>query len=206
VSFTRETVITITEIDILKRLKVERECMRLPFFKEARGGPAAHARSPSPAIDFPVQFRPRLIADLRRSHATAHEAMRALLDRCRAGRTDEAIARLRAFAEAFRRAGLAKSVHLYPYLRWALRQDPAAALQLRAIHRGTDVAATQVEATMSAYLEAPWAALQRRRFVHDVATTARTFVQILREEEESIFPLYLPPGQYKFVGSERAQA
>lgn len=193
-------------MDILPPSKVERERMRLPFFKEARGGPAARARSPSPAIDFPVQFRPRLVSDLRRDHATAHEAMRALLDHGRAGRTDEAVARMRVFADAFRRAGLSKAVHLYPYLRWALRQDPAATLQLRAIHRGTDVAATQVEATMSAYLEAPWAALQRRRFVHDVATTARTFVQILREEEESIFPLYLPPGQYKFVGSERAQA
>lgn len=178
--------------------------MRLPFFKEARGGPAARVRSPAPAIDFPVQFRPRLVADLRRGHATAHEAMRALLDHCRTGRTDEAIARMRFFAEAFRRAGLTKAVHLYPYLRWALRQDPAATLQLRAIHRSVDLSTTQVEATMSAYLEAPWGALQRKRFVHDVAGTARTFVQILREEEASIFPLYLPPGQYKFVESERS--
>ncbi len=132
--------------------------------------------------------------------------MRSLLDRCRAGHADEAVARMRFFAEVFRRAGLAKSVHLYPYLRWALRNDVSATMQLRAIHRSVDLASTQVEATMSAYLEAPWGPLHRRRFVRDVAAAARTFVQIVREEEASVFPLYLPPGQYKFVGWERSSA
>lgn len=182
--------------------------MRLPFFKEAGSDQAPRAGSPPPssAIDFPVQFRPRLVPGLRHCHASAHEAMRSLLDRCRAGHTDEAVARMRFFAEVFRRAGLAKSVHLYPYLRWALRNDVLATMQLRAIHRSVDLASTQVEATMSAYLEAPWGPLQRRRFVRDVAAAARTFVQIVREEEASVFPLYLPPGQYKFVGWERSSA
>lgn len=110
---------------------------------------------------------------------------------------------MRFFAEVFRRVGLTKSVQLYPYLRWALRHAPAATMQLCAVQRHLDAATMRVDATMSGYLEAPWGPGRRHRFARDVAGSARTFAQILREEEASIFPLYLPPGQYTFVGWER---
>ena len=49
------------------------------------------------------------------------------------------------------------------------------------------------------YLDAPWDSYRRRRFVHDVVRVAGLFAQMLRQEESTLLPLYMPPGQYRYI-------
>jgi hypothetical protein len=51
------------------------------------------------------------------------------------------------------------------------------------------------------YLDSPWDSYRRRRFVHDVVRVAQLFSQSVRQEESTLLPLYMPPGQYRYVES-----
>jgi hypothetical protein len=156
------------------------------------------------ALGSGVRFRPRLPAQILRDHEVARREMRALLDACRAQDEDAEIACLRRYADAFRRATLAKSVQFFPYLRWALEKDRLATIQFKSTHRDIERNALSIEAILSEYLESPWDGYRRRRFVHDVVRIAQLYSQIVRYEESTLLPLYLSPGQYRYVDGARA--
>jgi hypothetical protein len=151
------------------------------------------------ALSGAVRFRPRLTAQILRDHEVARQQMRALLDACRAHDEDAEIVCLRRFADSYRRSGLSKSVQLYPYLRWALEKDRMATIQFKSTHRELERSALLIEAVLTDYLDSPWDSYRRRRFVHDVVRIAGLFSQSVRQEESTLLPLYMPPGQYRYV-------
>jgi hypothetical protein len=151
------------------------------------------------ALNGAVRFRPRLTAQLLRDHEVSRQQMRALLDACRAHDEDAEITGLRRFADSYRRSGLIKSVQLYPYLRWALEKDRMATIQFKSTHRELERSTLLIEAVLTDYLDAPWDSYRRRRFVHDVVRIAGLFSQALRQEESTLLPLYMPPGQYRYI-------
>jgi hypothetical protein len=153
------------------------------------------------ALTGAVRFRPRLTAELLDEHELTRQQMRSLLDACRAKDEDAEIVCLRRFADAFRRTGLIKSVQLYPYLRWALENDRMATIQFKSTHREIERAALLIEAVLTDYLDSPWDSYHRRRFVHDVVRVAQLFSQSVRQEESTLLPLYMPPGQYRYIES-----
>lgn len=167
---------------------------------------AAPMESPEPmtADDFesrlvPVRFRPRLIAELVQEHETVRGAMRAVLDACRCHDEDAQIIGLQRFAVTFRHLCLAKSVQLYPYLRWALEQDRMATIQFKAVLAEVQRSVRGIEALLDDYLEAPWLSERRHRVMMDVAAIAHRLAPAMQQEEANIFPFYLPPGQYRYV-------
>ncbi len=113
----------------------------------------------------------------------------------------KAIVAMRKFAEEHRRLGLLRSVFLCPYLRWAMSRDSAASQQLQSIYGELARSTLFVEATLVRYLESPWDEERRRNFVRETAALARAFGQSLRIEASHLLPIYLPPGQYRFVSS-----
>jgi hypothetical protein len=167
--------------------------------KRDRSFPPRDARAPGG--DFPVRFRPRLIQELKQDHQEAREAMHAVLGSCRTHAADDVVLRMQRFGEVFRRSGLLKSVQLYPYLQWALQRDRAATMQLKSLHRSIGHSTMQVDAALSRYLEAPWNRQQRDHYARDVAQAAQVFARMVRQEESAVFPLYLPPGHYRYVES-----
>ncbi len=146
-----------------------------------------------------VRYRARLTAEILREHEVIRREMRALLDACRAQDEDAQITCMRRFADSFRRVGLVKSVQLYPYLRWALEKDRIATIQFKSTYREIERATLLIEAVLTDYLDAPWDSHRRRRFVHDVVRVAGLFAQMLRQEESTLLPLYMPPGQYRYM-------
>ena len=166
---------------------------------QARPQPAAVEMEHTSALNGAVRFRPRLTAQVLRDHEVTRKQMRALLDACRAQDEDAQITCLRRFADSFRRNGLAKSVQLYPYLRWALEKDRIATIQFKSTHRELERSTLLIEAVLTDYLDAPWDSARRRRFVHDVVRIAGLFGQVVRQEESTLLPLYMPPGQYRYV-------
>ena len=165
------------------------------------------ARSVQPAVveaqaEFepaPVRFRPRLISQFTQDHAQLRAAVRGLLDACRRRDEDAQIVGLRSVAAEFRRISLTKSVQLYPYLRWGLENDRVATIQFKAVHAEVQRASEQIDAILAEYLQGPWLSAVRRRLMADVIRLAHLLAQALRSEETSLFPLYLPPGQYRHV-------
>jgi len=166
---------------------------------QTRSQPAADSPTHGDALSGAVRFRPRLTAQILRDHEVSRQQMRALLDACRAQDEDAQILCLRRFADSYRRNGLAKSVQLYPYLRWALERDRMATIQFKSMHRELERSALLIEAVLTDYLDSPWDSYRRRRFVHDVVRIASLFGQSLRQEESTLLPLYMPPGQYRYV-------
>ena len=147
----------------------------------------------------PVRFRPRLVTQLLQEHETLRMLMRALLDACRGRDEDARILGLRDVAATFRRISLTKSVHLYPYLRWALENDRLAVIQFKALQADVQRSLHGAEAILSEYLDGPWLSETRRRLIGEVARLARLLGSALKQEEANVFPLYLPPGQYRHV-------
>ena len=146
-----------------------------------------------------VRYRAALVTDMQRGHATASAHMRALLDACRTRNVDTAIACMRQFGGDFRQFGLTRSVHLYPYLRWALGQDRTATVQFESVYRDIERSTLLIEAILTDYLNSPWDSDRRRRFVHVVVRLASLFSRAVRLETSVLLPLYLPPGQYRYV-------
>jgi hypothetical protein len=175
------------------------------FLAATFGRPQTRPQPAAPDTDFEaalgggVRYRPRLTAQILRDHEVIRREMRALLDACRAQDEDAEIVCRRRFADGFRRAGLVKSVQLYPYLRWALEKDRMATIQFKSTHRELERSTLLIEAVLTDYLDSPWDSYRRRRFVHDVVRVAGLFAQMLRQEESTLLPLYSPPGQYRYV-------
>ena len=171
------------------------------IFSRGHGPPPTQAEDSGATVSgrTAVHYRPRLVAELMLHHATARRLVRSLLDACRHGDETLQIARLRDFADCFHRLRLIKNVQLYPYLRWALQDDAATLLPFQAVQTEVQQCALRVEAVLTEYLSAPWDAMCRRRFVPDVARAVSLFGQILRQDETTLFPLYLPPDQYRYV-------
>ena len=165
-----------------------------------RRRPRAAAELPADDL-LPVRYRPRLVAELLLDGATARSLMRALLDACRSRDEDLQIARLRNFADCFHRTTLLKGVQFYPYLNWALGRDTATMIHFRSVQADVQRHALGIEAILTEYLGAPWNRGSRRHFVADVARAAGALGQLLRQEESTLFPLYLPPGQYRHIAA-----
>ena len=159
---------------------------------------AVEANDHESALTGSIRFRPRLTAQILRDHELSRQHMRALLDACRAQDEDAEIACLRRFADGYRRTGLIKSVQLYPYLRWALERDVMATIQFKSMHRELERSGLLIEAVLTDYLDSPWDSPRRRRFVHDVVRVAGLFSGAMRQEESTLLPLYMPPGQYRY--------
>jgi hypothetical protein len=153
----------------------------------------------------PIRYRQRLVAELRLDAATARGLMRALLDACRTADESAQIACLQDFADAFRRNALIKSVQFYPYLRCALEHDSMAMMHFNEVQAEAQRHVLRIEAILVEYLGAPWDATCRRRFVSDMARAASLLGRLLRQEESTLFPLYLPPDQYRYLGGPPAR-
>ncbi|WP_156804242.1 hypothetical protein [Rhodanobacter fulvus] len=154
---------------------------------------------------FPVRYRQRLVAELKLDAATARGLMRALLDACRGSDESTQIACLQDFADGFRRTALIKSVQFYPYLRCALEHDTMAMMHFNEVQTEAQRHVLRIEAILVEYLGAPWDATCRRRFVPDVARAASLLGRLLRQEESTLFPLYLPPDQYRYLAGPVAR-
>jgi hypothetical protein len=152
-----------------------------------------------------VRYRMSLKADLRRCHADASGHVRELLNACRDHDQDRAVVCMRHFAAAFRQMGLTRSVFLYPYLRWALEKDHAATLQFESAYTDLMHSTLLIESILANYLGAPWDSDRRRRFVHVVTRLASLFSRGIRLETDVLLPLYVPPGQYRYVGAAQRQ-
>ncbi|MET0226786.1 MAG: hypothetical protein ABW187_10120 [Dokdonella sp.] len=168
------------------------------------GGLPARSMPPIPleeaeAEHVPVRYRPRLVSQLLQEHETLRMLMRALLDACRGSDEDARILGLRDAAATFRRIALTKAVHLYPYLRWGLEHDRIAVIHFKALQADVQRSLQGVEAILGEYLDAPWLSGTRRRLLGEVARLARLLGQAMKLEEANVFPLYLPPGQYRHV-------
>lgn len=151
-----------------------------------------------------VRFRPRLIAQLLEDHAALRKDMRGILDACRRRDEDAQILGLQRFADTFRRSSLVKSVQFYPYLYWALGRERVAASQVETLYAQMQDHVQDIDALLRAYLHAPWLNAQRRALFGDIARIARRLAQASRLEESSLFPLYVPPGQYRHLRGARA--
>lgn len=151
-----------------------------------------------------ARYRPRLVAQLMTDNAAACADMRRLLDACRNHDMDAQIEQLGAFADAFRRIGLQKAVQFYPYLRWATARDRVARAQFASLFAEVERESLAIEALLTEYLSAPWNRDHRQRIVTDIIKIAGHLSRLLRKEEGALYPLYLPPGQYRHVGASPA--
>lgn len=169
------------------------------LFGVVPGGTSSDAWASAEGEQVAVRFRPRLIAQLLDDHAALRKDMRRVLDACRRRDEDAQILGLQHFAETFRRSSLAKSVQFYPYLHWALGRERVAASQVETLYAQAQDHVQAIDTLLRAYLRAPWLSAQRRTLFGDIARIAHLLAQASRLEESALFPLYLPPGQYRHL-------
>ncbi len=153
-----------------------------------------------------VRYRPLLLNHLTQGHQDLLTHMRSVLAAC--SRRDESglIAAMRKLAGMFRALALLKSVQLYPYVRWGLRQDEAATIIFNAVFLEAQRDTRAVESVLGEYLGAPWESDHRRRVVADVSRAARHLAAGIRRDETSVIALYMAPGQYRYVGMPHSAA
>ncbi|MDE1893407.1 MAG: hypothetical protein KGM46_05610 [Pseudomonadota bacterium] len=170
------------------------------WFTRGSAKPArSAAKSSQGEVGITVRYRMSLASEIQARHALAKMQMRAMLDACRDANVEAAIRCMRQFATTFRQIGLTRSVLLCPYLRWALQRDRAASQQFESTYAELMHSTLMIEAILSDYLGSPWDSDRRRRFVHVVVRVASLFSRGVELEASVLLPLYLPPGQYRYV-------
>lgn len=169
------------------------------FARGSRKSVRSTLKNPQGEVGITVRYRMSLASDIQSRHALAKVQMRALLDACRDANVDVAIKCMRHFATTFRQIGLTRSVLLCPYLRWALQRDRAATQQFESTYAELMHSTLMIEAILSDYLGSPWDSDRSRRFVHVVVRVASLFSRGVELEASVLLPLYLPPGQYRYV-------
>jgi len=169
------------------------------FARDSRKSGPSVLKSSQGEVGITVRYRMSLVGEIQSRHILAKVQMRAMLDACRDTNVDVAVKCMRHFATTFRQIGLTRSVLLCPYLRWALQRDRAATQQFESAYAELMHSTLMIEAILSDYLGSPWDSDRRRRFVHVVVRLASLFSRGLELEAVVMLPLYLPPGQYRYV-------
>ncbi|MGH8173535.1 MAG: hemerythrin domain-containing protein [Rhodanobacteraceae bacterium] len=158
-----------------------------------RASPSASGAAPETSI----AYKPSLVDELQAEHCRLVELYQQLVVAHQHGDYDASVAHLKYFTYALRAHLLKENLHLYMYLKHALRHDPELANVMASMRGEMGRIGRTLNDFVTRYTSSPWDAEARKNLLGELSAISEILMHRIRHEEEVLYPMYMPPGSYR---------
>ena len=144
-----------------------------------------------------IAYKPGLVEELQAEHRKLIELYQRLVLAHQRGEYDASIAHLKYFTYALRAHLLKENIHLYVYLKHALRHDPELANVMAGMRGEMGGIGRTLNDFVMRYTSSPWDAEARANLLGELSTISEILMHRIRHEEDVLYPMYMHPSQYR---------
>ncbi|HEV7491222.1 MAG TPA: hemerythrin domain-containing protein [Rhodanobacteraceae bacterium] len=149
------------------------------------------------AAETSIAFKPALIDELRSEHRELVHLYKSLVSTHQRGDFDAAVSNLKRFTYALRAHLLKENLHLYVYLRHALRDDPESSALMASMRVEMGKIGRVLNDFVTRYTSSPWDLEVRQDLGGELNKIAEVLMVRIDQEEEVLYPMYLHPSRYR---------
>jgi hemerythrin-like domain-containing protein len=144
-----------------------------------------------------ISYKSGLVTELQTDHKELLKLFTALVLAHRSGDFDGAVAHLKRFTYALRAHLLKENLHLYIYLKHALREDQESSDLMSSMRVEMGRIGRALNEFVTRYTSSPWDPAARERLRGELDKIAEILTRRIQQEEEVLYPMYLPPDSYR---------
>jgi hemerythrin-like domain-containing protein len=156
---------------------------------------------PSPtavaAPDASIAYKPVLVEELQIEHRELLHLFKVLVAAHQRGDHDAAVSNLKRFTYALRAHLLKENLHLYVYLKHALREDPESSALMASMRVEMGKIGRVLNDFVTRYTSAPWDLEMRQDLGGELGKIAEVLEVRIQQEEGVLYPMYMHPSKYR---------
>lgn len=149
------------------------------------------------APDIPIAYKPVLVEELQREHRELLHLYKNLVGAHQRGDFDAAVAHLKRFTYALRAHLLKENLHLYVYLKHALREDSESSALMASMRVEMGKVGRVLNDFVTRYTSSPWDQEVRESLKGELDKIAQVLAIRIEQEEEVLYPMYMHPSRYR---------
>lgn len=163
------------------------------FRPAVRDTKSASAAAPETSI----AFKPALIDELQTEHRELLHLYKSLIAAHQRADFDAAVVCLKRFTYALRAHLLKENLHLYVYLKHALRHDPESSALMASMRVEMGKIGRVLNDFVTRYTSSPWDLEVRDSLKGELHKIAEVLSIRIQQEEEVLYPMYMHPSRYQ---------
>ena len=161
-----------------------------PAFRDTKPASAA-------APETSIAFKPALIDELQTEHRELLHLYKSLIAAHQRADFDAAVVCLKRFTYALRAHLLKENLHLYVYLKHALRHDPESSALMASMRVEMGKIGRVLNDFVTRYTSSPWDLEVRDSLKGELHKIAEVLSIRIQQEEEVLYPMYMHPSRYQ---------
>ena len=165
------------------------------WFRPAARSPKAASAVSAP--DTSIAYKPGLVSELQSEHRELLHLYRNLVIAHERSDFDAAVLALKRFTYALRAHLLKENLHLYVYLKHALRHDPESSALMASMRVEMGKIGRVLNDFVTRYTSSPWDVEVREALKAELNKIAEVLSIRIQQEEEVLYPMYLHPSRYQ---------
>lgn len=144
-----------------------------------------------------IVYKPGLVDELRVEHRDLLHLYKNLVATHQRGDFDAAVSNLRRFTYALRAHLLKENLHLYVYLKHALRSDPESSALMSSMRVEMGKIGRVLNDFVTRYTSSPWDLEVRENLKGELEKIAELLTMRIEQEEDVLYPMYMHPSRYR---------
>ena len=157
----------------------------------------AKSASETAAPDTSIAFKPALVDELRSEHRELLHLYKNLVAAHQRADFDAAVVNLKRFTYALRAHLLKENLHLYVYLKHALRDDQESSALMGSMRVEMGKIGRVLNDFVTRYTTSPWDLEVRETLGGELGKIAEILSIRIQQEEEVLYPMYMHPSKYR---------
>ena len=158
---------------------------------------ASRSATESATSDALIAYKPALVDELQAEHRELLHLYKSLVATHQRGDFDAAVSNLKRFTYALRAHLLKENLHLYVYLKHALRHDPESSALMASMRIEMGKIGRVLNDFVTRYTSSPWDLEIRQDLGGELNKTAEVLMVRIEQEEQVLYPMYLHPSRYR---------
>jgi hypothetical protein len=154
-------------------------------------------RADGAAPETSIAFKPALVDELRCEHRELVHLYKSLVATHQRGDFDAAVSNLKRFTYALRAHLLKENLHLYVYLKHALKDDPESSALMASMRVEMGKIGRVLNDFVTRYTSSPWDLEMRQDLGGELNKIAEVLMVRIEQEEDVLYPMYLHPSRYR---------
>jgi hypothetical protein len=144
-----------------------------------------------------IAYKPALVDELRAEHRELLHLYKSLIAAHQRGDFDAAVVNLKRFTYALRAHLLKENLHLYVYLKHALRDDLESSALMGSMRVEMGKIGRVLNDFVTRYTTSPWDLEIRESLGGELGKIAEILNIRIQQEEEVLYPMYMHPSKYQ---------